>query len=70
MFPSLLVEVSPCLLLHSVLRREMTIFGSNTPPRVPMTGSQDGVGMDNVMTPVNKALVMPTPSLLHASQSL
>jgi len=50
-FTSLLIEVSPCLLLHSVLRHEMTIFGSITPPRVPITGSQDGVSMDNLMTP-------------------
>jgi len=40
---SLPVDVSPCLLLHLVLRHEMTTFGSSTPPRVPMTGSQEGV---------------------------
>ena len=42
-----------CLWLHSALRCEMTIFGSKTPPRVPITRSQEGVSMDSVMTPVN-----------------
>src|SRR5882724_11942616 len=61
------VEVSPCLLLHSVLRHEMATFGSRTPPRVPTTGSKEGVGIDKVMTPENCASEMGIPSPVHAS---
>jgi len=28
-------------------------FQSNTPPKVPMTGSQDGVSIDSIIIPAN-----------------
>ena len=36
----------------SVLRCEMMTLGSNTLPRVPMSVSQEGVGIDSIMIPV------------------
>jgi len=45
-------------------------FGSNTPPRVPMTGSHEGEGIDSVITPVNCVSVISTPNPPHASHSL
>ena len=66
-FGSLLEVVSPCLLLHLVLRCKITTFGSRTPPEVPMMGSHKGVGMDREITLENWASKMSTPNPLHAS---
>ena len=69
-FKFLLMEVSPCLWLHSVLRCEITTFGSRIPLKVPMMGSHEGIGIDRVITPVNCASVMSTPRPPQASLSL
>jgi len=48
----------------------MTIFGSRTPPRVPMMGSHEGVGIDRVITPENYASMTSTPNPPQTSLSL
>src|SRR5882724_5884377 len=53
-----------------MFRHEMMTLRSNTPPSVPMTGSQDGVGMDNMMIPMNCESVTVTPSPPQASLNL
>ena len=69
-FGYLLLEVGPCRWLHSVLRCEMISFGTNTLPRVPMTGSQEGDGMESIMMPENCESETVMPSLPQASLSL
>jgi len=69
-FESLLLEVGPCHQLHSVLRCEIITFRSNTPPRVLITGSQEGVSMDSIMIPMNCESVTVTLSLPQVSLSL
>src|SRR5882724_9921455 len=61
-FESLLLEVSPCLLLHLLLRHKMTTFRSRTPPRVPMMGPLEGVSIDKVITLANWESMTSTPN--------
>ena len=62
---SLPPELSPCLLLHSVLRHDMTTFGSRIPSKVPITGSQEGDSMDRVKTPQQIVHPWYPPLILH-----
>ena len=67
---SLSTEIGPCLLLHSLLSHKIVTFGSNTLPRVPTTGSQEGVGMESMRIPANCESMMVTPSPVQTSLSL